>query len=181
MVNDYEGRDESINEEEILFEEVEVALKKMKNGKSAGLDGICVEMLKEGGQTIVYWLGRILNACWREGRVPQDWQDACLVPIYKGKGDKMNCSNYRGISLLSVVGKLYGRVLIERVKQVTEMRIGEEQGGFRVGRGCVDQVFTLRLIEEKFREKKKDLYACFMDLEKAYDRVCRRNLWEVLE
>ena len=61
-----------------------------------------------------------------EREVPQEWQDACIVPIYKGKGDKMVCKNYRGISLLSLVGKIYGRVLVSKVKELTRER---ESGG----------------------------------------------------
>ena len=72
-----------------------------------------------------------------------DWRGACIVPLYKGKGDKCECSNSRGISLLSVVGKLFGRVLINRVRADTECAIGEEQCGFRQGRGCMDQVFAV--------------------------------------
>ena len=65
-----------------------------------------------------------------------DWRGACIAPLYKGKGDKCECSNSRGISLLSVVGKLFGRVLIKRIIAGTECAIGEEQCGFRHGRGC---------------------------------------------
>src|ERR1700755_1950390 len=83
-----------------------------------------------------------------------------------------------GISLLSIMGKVYGRILLNKIG-INE-RICEEQGGFREGRGCMDQVFTLRMIEEKKREKGKDVYMCFMDLEKGYDRVDRIKLWEVL-
>ena len=64
------------------------------------------------------------------------------MPLYKVKGDKREYSNSRGISLLSVVGKLYGRVLIKRVRAGTESAIGEEQYGFRQGIGCMDQVFA---------------------------------------
>ena len=67
--------------------------------------------------------------------VPMDWRGACIVPLYKRKGDKCECSNSRGISLLSVVGKLFGGVLIKRVRAGTECAIGEEQCGFRQGRG----------------------------------------------
>src|ERR1700755_879090 len=176
------------NNEELLLEEggsisreeVKVAVEKLKKGKSAGMDGIYGEMIRVRKGVIVDWLVRMFNVCWGEGKVPQEWQDACIVPIYKGKGDKMVCKNYRGISLLSVVGKIYGRVLVSRVKELTKERVGEEQGGFREGRGCVDQVFTLRMIGENLREKDKVGYACFMDLEKAYDRVCRRKMFEVL-
>ena len=67
--------------------------------------------------------------------VPRDWRGACIVPLCKGKGDKYECSNSRGISLLSVIGKLYGRVLIKRVRTRSECAISEEQCGFRQGRG----------------------------------------------
>ena len=69
--------------------------------------------------------------------------------ILTGKGDKCECSNSRGISLLSVVGKLFGRALIKSVRAGTECAIGEEQCGFRQGRGCMDQVFAVRQVCEK--------------------------------
>ena len=75
-----------------------------------------------------------------------DWHGACIVSLHKGRGDKCECSNSRGISLLSVVGKLYGRVLIKRVRAVTERVIREQQCGFRQGRGCMDQVFAVRKV-----------------------------------
>jgi len=162
----------------ISMEEIGKALRKVKKGKATGLDGISGEMLVEGGVSVVNWLVRLFNLCWVMGKVPQDWQDACIVPLFKGKGDKFECGSYRGISLLSIVGKVYGRILLNKIG-INE-RICEEQGGFREGRGCMDQVFTLRMIEEKKREKGKDVYMCFMDLEKAYDRVDRIKLWEVL-
>ena len=64
------------------------------------------------------------------GVVPIHWRGACIVPLYKGKGDKCECGNSRGISLLNVVGNLFGRVLIKRVRAGTECTIGEEQCGF---------------------------------------------------
>src|SRR5215469_16162091 len=103
-----------------------------------------------------------------------------MLPVYKGKGDKRECSNHRGISVLSVVGKMYGRILIERVRALTDNLIGEEQGGFRKGRGCLDQVFVVKSLCEKFREKGREVYMAFMDLEKAYDRIDREALWKVV-
>ena len=64
---------------------------------------------------MIEWLKRLFNLWWKEGRVPEDWGEACNVPIYKGKSEKNECANYRGISLLSIPDKLYGRVIIERV------------------------------------------------------------------
>src|SRR5678816_682394 len=114
----------NVNIGDITKDEIVNALKKSKGGKSSGLDAIQVEMLKKGGDIVVEWLMRLFNVCWVQCEVPQDWQDSCLVPIYKGKGDKKECSNYRGISLLSVVGKIYGRIIIEKVKSITDKQIG---------------------------------------------------------
>ena len=97
-----------------------------------------------------------------------------IVPLYKGKGDRTECSNYRGISLLSVVGKIYAGILVDRVCKETEGFIYNEQGEFRAGRGCVDQIFALKQIDGKARE-----HVGFMDLEKAYNRVNREGLWQV--
>ena len=112
--------------------------------------------------------------------VPVDWVIACKVPLYKGKGDVHECSNFRGISLLSVVGKVYGRVSINRIRDKTENVIVEVQGGFRSGRGCTDQIFIVRQICEKYLGKVKNVYFAFLGLEKAYDRIDRDAMWNVL-
>ena len=84
------------------------------------------------------------------------------------------------ISLLSVVGKVYGRVLINRIRDKTENVIAELQSGFRRGKGCTDQIFIVRQICEKYLGKGKDVYFVFLNLEKAYDRVDRDAMWNVL-
>ena len=93
---------------------------------------------------------------------------------------RSNVVNSRGISLLSVVGKVYGRVLIGRIRDATEGVIGDEQCGFRRGRGCMDQVFVVRQVCEKYIANAKNVFWAFMDLEKAYDRIDRKAVWEVL-
>ena len=103
-----------------------------------------------------------------------------MVPLYKGKGAVHECSNLRGISLLRVVGKVYGRILIDRIREKTENVIMKVQSGFRRGRGCTDQIFIVRRICEKYLGKGKDVYFAFLDLEKAYDRVDRDAMWNVL-
>ena len=108
------------NEREITMEEVKRALNEMKGGKAPGMDGVRVEMLKEGGVTVLEWLVRMFNICFMLSIVPVDWVIACMVPLYKGKGDMYECSNSRGISLLSVVGKVHGNILINRIRDETE-------------------------------------------------------------
>ena len=110
--------------------------------------------------------------------VPGDWIKAVIIPIFK-KGSRLDCANYRGISLLSVVGKVFGQILNERVKAITDVKEMDEQGGFRAGRGCNNQIFVVKQIVDKTIEKNKT-YLAFADLEKAYDNVSRVKLWVVL-
>ena len=100
------------SEKEITTEEVKRALNKTKGGKAPGMDGVKVEMLKEGGVTVLEWLVRVFNICFMLSTVPVDWAIACMVPLYKGKGDVHECSHFRDISLLSVVRKVYGRIYL---------------------------------------------------------------------
>ena len=111
------------------------AVNEMKSGKPPGPDGFLVECLKKSGIAVFEWLVRLSNLSFDTGNVPMDWHGVCIVPLYKGKGDECECSNSSGISLLRAVVKLYGRVLIKRVRARTEYAIGEEQCAFRQGRG----------------------------------------------
>ena len=80
---------------------------------------------------------------------------------------------------MSVVGKLFGRVLIKRVRASTECAI-EEQCVFRQGRECMDQVFAVRQVCEKYLINGKDVFWAFMDFEKAYDTINRHGMWQML-
>ena len=92
----------------------------------------------------------------------------------------MECSNYRGISLLSVPGKVYARIIERRLRAKVEDQIEEQQSGFRPGRSVQDHIFTVRQVTEKFLERNNDLHLCFIDLEKAFDTVRRDELWQSL-
>ena len=80
---------------------------------------------------------------FENGVVPEDWRSVVIVPLYKVKGERNECKNYRGISLLSVVGKINSGILVDRVHRVTRGLIDDEHGGFREGRGCADQILHL--------------------------------------
>ena len=161
------------NEREITIKEVKRALNETKGGKAPGMDGVRVEMLKEEGVAVLEWLAKLFNICFMLSIVPVDWVIVCKVPLYKGKGDMYECSNFRGISLLSVVGKVYGRVLINRIRDKTENVIAEVQGGFRRGRGCTDQIFTVRQICEKYYERVRTCILHFW--------ICRKRMKELIE
>ncbi len=125
-------------------------------------------MLKYGGEIVVDWTVWICNLAWEQSKVLEDWRKAIIVPLYNGKGNIEECNNYRGISLLSVPGKIYGRILNERMMKITDKGVGDEQGGFQKGRGCVDKIFVVKILVKKYLEKDRELFAAFMDLEKAY-------------
>ncbi|GAB0086845.1 Reverse transcriptase domain [Sergentomyia squamirostris] len=170
------GRDESSPS----FEEVLQVISSLKSGKAAAIDEIRSEMLKHLGVEGTMWLTRVIRVAWLSGRVPEDWQVGVIVPIFK-KGNRKDCANYRGISLLSLPGKVFAKVLETRCRAVVEPHLGDQQCGFRPGRSTTDQLFALKMILEKSWEYAIPVYCCFIDLERAYDRIQREKLWAVLQ
>ena len=165
--------------DDFLEEEVAAAIKNLKKGKSPGEDNITAEMLQAGEECSVRMMHTLCNKIYQKEQCPADWGKAIIVPLFK-KGDKKECSNYRGISLLSVPGKVYTRVLQQRMKRYVEDIVAEEQAGFRYGRGTVDQLFVIRQLSEKFFEKNRTLYNNFIDFKQAFDSVWQLGLWKVL-
>lgn len=161
-------------------EEVKVAINKMKNGKSPGIDGIPAEIYKGGGECIEEWLTKIFNQAWSQEKIPIDWTKGVVCPIYK-KNDRTDCRNYRGITLLSHAGKIYERIIERRLREIVEHKLMDCQHGFRPNRGTTDLIFALKILIEKNWEWDNNLCMVFIDLEKAFDRVPRNRLWEVLE
>ena len=113
--------------------------------------------------------------------MPADWEVGIVIPLYK-KGDKMDLNNCRGITLMDVVGKLFGSIMRGRLERwYSEGRIAEEQAGFRKGRGCMVQGYSLSQVVLKRLEMQKMTYLCFVDLRKAYDSVWGEGLFRKLE
>ncbi|KAK3551056.1 hypothetical protein QTP70_011498 [Hemibagrus guttatus] len=163
----------------ITHAEVTEVVQQLLGGKAPGVDEIRPEYLKSLDVVGLSWLTRLCNIAWRSGTVPLDWATGVVVPLFK-KGDRSVCSNYRGITLLSLPWKVYSRVLERRVRPLVEPRIQEEQCGFRPSRGTLDQLYTLHRLLEGSWEFAQSVHMCFVHLEKAFDRVPRGILWEVL-
>ena len=108
--------------------------------------------------------------------MPDDFHDALIVSLYKKKGSRSDCGNYRGISLLSVAGKIFARIILNRLITVSEQTLPEVQCGFMPSRSTVDMIFAVRQLQEKCIEQKKSLYSVFIDLIKAFDTVNREAL-----
>ena len=168
-----------MDEPEVTREEVEKAVGKLRNGKSAGDDRIVAELLKNGGEAMIDWLWELLQTVWRTRQVPSEWKSATLVPLHKKK-DRKVCDNYRGISLLNVPGKVLALILLERLQPIIEPQLMDTQCGFRKGRSTVDQIWVTRQVVEKAAEYQTPVYLCFVDLSKAYDSVDRTALVAIL-
>ncbi|KAK3572040.1 hypothetical protein QTP86_022268, partial [Hemibagrus guttatus] len=178
--NEREKRVEGVNSVEqkvdkIRKDEVRKALKRMKSGKAVGPDDIPVEVWKCLEEAAVEFLTSLFNRVLESERMPEEWRRSVLVPIFKNKGDVQSCSNYRGIKLMSHTMKLWERVVEARLRKVVE--ICEEQYGFMPRKSTTDAIFALRILMEKYRDGQRELHCVFVDLEKAYDRVPREELW----
>ena len=160
--------------------DVSKAIHKLKNGKAAGQDAIIAEVVKRTGDPMRLAVWKMCSIAWSNEQVPHEWMQGLIFPLYKD-GDDRDLLNYRGITLLSIVAKVYCSVLADRLTLFAEREgagIVEEQGGFRPRRGTDDQLFVLT---ETLRLRTgKVTYAGFIDVKKAYDTVWRMGLWKRL-
>ena len=163
------------------FEELQDAISATRENKAPGGCGIPAEVWKYGGTKLKERLYNLIDDIWKHEYMPQDWKDANIVPIFK-KGSRKECGNYRGISLLSIAGKIMARIILNRLNdKVTPRVLPETQCGFRNNRSTMDMVFSLRQIQEKCTEQNLEMYAVFIDFTKAFDTVSREGLWLVLK
>ena len=117
----------------------------------------------------------MLQLCQRvlDGKgIPDEWKTSVVVPIFKGKGDVMNCGSYRRAKLLEHGMKFSERVLERRIRELVDFDVA--QFGFMPGKGTTDALFLVRRLQKEHRAKDKRMCMCFVDLEKAFDRVPRR-------
>jgi hypothetical protein len=168
-----------MNDEPPTLEEVKKAINRLKYNKAAGEDGILPELFKHCGSDLTAALLDLIRSIWSQERIPTDWETATVIPFFK-KGDKTICKNYRGISLLDIALKILEIILLFRISPYRETHCRENQAGFRPGRGCVDQIFTLRQILETRHDFRQTTVVCFVDFKAAFDSVFREGLWSIL-
>ena len=136
--------------------------------KATGPDDLPIEAVKILAKQDIMYVVEAMNQVLQQG-IPEIWKKSRMVP--KGKGDILECNNYRGIKLMCHSMKLLERLIEARLRQITS--IDTTQYGFRPGKSTTEPIFILRILQEKYREMNKELHMVFVDLEKAYDRVPR--------
>ena len=164
------------------IQEVEKSISQIKDNKSAGPDGIPPELFTHGGQTVATHIHRIFVKIWIDELIPADMRNVTIITIFK-KNDRQNVDNYRGISLLAVVGKIMTLVMLNRMRDpIAEAVLPESQCGFRRNRGTTDMIVAVRQLMEKAREQHRDLYIAFVDFTKAFESVNRNalSLWVIM-
>ena len=164
----------------ILKEEVKAAIKKMKLGKATGPDNIPIEIivtLEDLGLNIVT---NLLNRIYDSGKIPDDLLKSVFIALPKSPG-ATECELHRTISLMSHLTKILLRVLMSRIRKSLKPEISRTQFGFVPDKGTRNAIFTLSMLMERCIEVQKDLFICFIDYSKAFDKVRHDELFNILE
>ena len=124
-----------------------MAIGKLKSHKSPGIDEIPAELIKAGGGTICGEIHKLITSIWKKEKLPEEWKKSIILPIHK-KGNKTDCNNYRGISLLPTTYKILSNILFSRLTPYAKEIIGDHQCGFRRNRSTIDHICCIRQILE---------------------------------
>ena len=173
IINEY------INEPFTLAE-IRKHINSLKINKAAGVDHILNEFIKNCPDDLIYVIVLLFNMVLESGIIPTDWTVGIIKVLYKNKGDINDINNYRGITLLSCLGKLFTSVINERLyNYLTHANLlGSEQAGFRAKHSTLDHIFALQVLSNYYINNNKQLYCAFVDYSKAFDFVNRSYLWQ---
>ena len=161
--------------------EVQGVVRLLGNCKAAGHDEVVNEAMKNAPESFHHLLTKLFNMVKSRGKVPRAWSRGRVVLVHK-KGPESDINNYRPLTVLTSMNATYSKLLNSRLTEVVEMHrlLGEGQNGFRKDRGGTDSAFTLNSVLWKAYAKRKKIHLSFIDLQKAYDSVCRETLWKKL-
>eukprot|EP01094_Clydonella_sp_ATCC50884_P030094 TRINITY_DN967_c0_g1_i1.p1 TRINITY_DN967_c0_g1~~TRINITY_DN967_c0_g1_i1.p1 ORF type:complete len:1425 (-),score=122.70 TRINITY_DN967_c0_g1_i1:951-5225(-) len=159
------------------IDKVELALEQCKLDKASGPDGLPVEILKFGGEAMTRCLVALFNMCNKLEMMPMQFKQCHIYSLWKKRDSPHDARNYRGISLLNTVGKVFVRVLAAEVSHDVDGKLRDEQAGFRPERSTEDQIIILKDTIDESNATKKQLNVVFVDFKAAYDRVWREGLW----
>ena len=163
-------------------DEIVKCVNKLKNNKAYGLDFILNEYIKVSVDMMLPVYVKLFNIILDTGVIPSNWLEGLIKPLYKNKGERNDCNNYRGITILSCLGKLFTAVLNERLGVFLETNniLGKEQAAFRKEYSTLDHIFSIQCLLDLYLSRKKRLYCCYVDYRKAFDSIERVRLWQKL-
>lgn len=164
----------------IMQEEIELALETQRDDKAPGPDGVNNEILKQAKQAIIPTLKEIFNDIIKTETIPQQWTKSNIILLYK-KGDQFDIGNYRPISLMPNLYKIFAKILLKRIEGKLDEQQPIEQAGFRKNFSVLDHIHTVRQIIAKYEEYQLVYYLAFVDYSKAFDSLIHSNIWEALK
>ena len=173
-----EGIDNLPSEPEFSQEEIYDVLKNLKNGKAPGPDGIPNEAMKFFDQNTLEIYREQMNKILESMEIPQQWTEGTLKRLYKGKGTKGKCSNERGITLASNIGKMFERLINNRINQ--QINMSDAQAGGIKGRATVDHIMILKELIHIAKQNKEHITLTYLDVTKAYDKAWLDGILYVL-
>ena len=153
-----DGERVNLEVEKISKEEVRENMKRMTNGKAVSPDDIPVEVWKCQGDIALEFLTKLYNRTMESERMPDEWRDSILIPIFKNKGDIQSCSNYRGIKLISHSMKLWERVVERRLR--SELTFSEQQYGCMPMKSTTDALFALKSVDGEVQRRSEGATLC---------------------
>lgn len=181
--NDINLEDENnILNRKISIEEIDFCIKNIKNGKSSGEDKILNEYIKSTKGILLPIYEKLFNVVFDSGLLPNAWLEGSIRPIYKNKGDPKLVQNYRPITILSCLGKVFTAVLNRRLTLFLDNNetLLENQAGFRKNYSTTDHIFVLNSLIEILKASKQKLFCAFVDFSQAFDSIWRVGLWRKL-
>src|SRR3981081_3989932 len=172
--------EQDIKGPEILESEITAAIKEMRTRKAVGPDNIPAEFLKILGKDAQRQLIEIFKNIYLEGVWPEDFTRVIMLPLQK-KPNATECSDHRTISLISHASKILLRILNNRIETKARGFMGDTQFSFRRGCGTRDAVGVVRMLCERSLELDNEVFSCFVDFEKAFDRVNWVKMMDILK
>ncbi|PZC79969.1 hypothetical protein B5X24_HaOG215559 [Helicoverpa armigera] len=164
----------------ILEDEIIKAIETQKKNKAPGPDGINNELLSDCKSAIAPLLKYVFNDVVDTEKIPTQWTTSTIILLHK-KGDRDEINNYRPISLMSNIYKIFAKVILWRITRTLDENQPKEQAGFRAGYSTLDHVHTVRQIFQKTKEFNMPFYCCFIDFNKAFDSIEHENIWSCLK
>lgn len=177
----YEPNENKVDEvPDILASEVTKAIKSQKLEKAPGPDKIPNEMLKGTLEEISPVLAKLFNEILQTRQIPEEWTECHVILLHK-KGTRDEIGNYRPISLISNIYKVFAKVILERISLTLNESQPAEQAGFRKGFSTIDHIHTIKQLIQKYNEYNKQIYLAFIDYSKAFDSLRHQYIWRSLE
>lgn len=187
LMEELERDNENEENNDITRQEIETAIKDMKQRKATGPDRIHGEILKtlcnssvEDNQDVWNLLVRFFNSIYGTGIIPDEWCISTFITLPK-KQNATECSEYRTISLMSHILKIFLKIIHRRIYKKCEEHAGKNQFGFRNGLGTREAICALNVLAQRCRDVNRNLYLCFIDYKKAFDNVKHRKLVDILQ